>query len=120
MNLGPNQQKWISALRSGDYAQDTQFLQTEQGFCCLGVWREINGIPCDKNRQLGEEYKELGLRNELGRVPMRLVDGEFVNCYYLDLQAITLSWLNDIYGYSFNDIANFCEKYADKVFTEPK
>ena len=30
-------QQWATALRSGKYTQDTGSLQTEKGFCCLGV-----------------------------------------------------------------------------------
>jgi hypothetical protein len=29
--------KWIDALRSGQYQQDTCRLQSDKGFCCLGV-----------------------------------------------------------------------------------
>jgi hypothetical protein len=30
-------QKWVSALRSGDYQQTQQVLHNKNGFCCLGV-----------------------------------------------------------------------------------
>jgi hypothetical protein len=30
-------QKWVSALRSGDYQQTQNRLHNEYGFCCLGV-----------------------------------------------------------------------------------
>lgn len=30
-------EKWIKALRSGKYKQDTGQLQTSMGYCCLGV-----------------------------------------------------------------------------------
>ena len=29
--------KWVAALRSGDYQQTKEFLQDSDGFCCLGV-----------------------------------------------------------------------------------
>ena len=29
--------KWIAALESGKYKQTKRYLQTEEGFCCLGV-----------------------------------------------------------------------------------
>lgn len=35
-------EKWLTALRSGDYVQGRQYLQTAQGtFCCLGVLCDI-------------------------------------------------------------------------------
>ena len=30
-------QQWVTALRSGEYTQTRWNLQTEQGYCCLGV-----------------------------------------------------------------------------------
>jgi hypothetical protein len=30
-------QKWVSALRSGEYQQTQERLRKEDGFCCLGV-----------------------------------------------------------------------------------
>ena len=30
-------QRWIEALRSGEYEQTTKTLHNEDGFCCLGV-----------------------------------------------------------------------------------
>lgn len=29
--------KWLRALRSGEYKQAQHFLQTDEGYCCLGV-----------------------------------------------------------------------------------
>lgn len=38
MEMNPDvKQKWVEALRSGDYGQTTSFLRTSEGFCCLGV-----------------------------------------------------------------------------------
>lgn len=33
--------KWLSALRSGEYAQTKEVLQSDEGFCCLGVLCDI-------------------------------------------------------------------------------
>lgn len=35
------QQEWVTALRSGKYAQTTGKLHTEEGFCCLGVYCDL-------------------------------------------------------------------------------
>jgi hypothetical protein len=32
---------WIKALRSGKYEQDTGWLRTAEGYCCLGVLCEL-------------------------------------------------------------------------------
>lgn len=34
-------QKWIDALRSGEYDQDAHELKTPHGYCCLGVLTDI-------------------------------------------------------------------------------
>jgi hypothetical protein len=45
MQLGPNQQKWINALESGNFVQGQKFLKVIQDgkpqHCCLGVACEI-------------------------------------------------------------------------------
>lgn len=46
MELGPNQKKWVAALRSGEYKQSRDGCLEWQGkFCCLGVGAKISGIP---------------------------------------------------------------------------
>lgn len=34
-------QAWLDALESGDYKQDTCYLKTTKGFCCLGVLADV-------------------------------------------------------------------------------
>jgi hypothetical protein len=36
--------KWTAALRSGAYKQAKGFLKTSEGFCCIGVLGDIQGI----------------------------------------------------------------------------
>jgi hypothetical protein len=38
-----NIQKWINALRSGDYNQQEKTLKGPDGYCCLGVYCSIMG-----------------------------------------------------------------------------
>lgn len=44
MELGPNQEKWLQALESGEYKQGKKKLRVEDRFCCLGVACEISGM----------------------------------------------------------------------------
>lgn len=37
-------EKWITALRSGDYEQGKSALKSENKYCCLGVACAINGF----------------------------------------------------------------------------
>lgn len=36
-------EKWLTALRSGDYSQTRQNLRDTSGFCCLGVGYDVLG-----------------------------------------------------------------------------
>jgi hypothetical protein len=35
-------EKWVAALRSGEYEQSAGFLQTRDGYCCLGVLCDLH------------------------------------------------------------------------------
>jgi hypothetical protein len=35
-------EKWVAALRSGEYEQTVGYLQTEHGHCCLGVLCDLH------------------------------------------------------------------------------
>lgn len=34
-------ERWVARLESGEYSQDTEYLATGDGYCCLGVLCEI-------------------------------------------------------------------------------
>jgi hypothetical protein len=36
-------EKWLKALRSGEYSQGTAALRTNIGYCCLGVLADVMG-----------------------------------------------------------------------------
>ena len=38
------QEKWLSALESGEYNQGVGALRTEKGYCCLGVACDVVGL----------------------------------------------------------------------------
>jgi hypothetical protein len=47
--MNTNAQKWVAALRSGEYAQTRGFLHDSNGYCCLGVacdlyQKEVGGL----------------------------------------------------------------------------
>jgi hypothetical protein len=37
-------ERWVAALRSGEYEQTTQNLRDYEGFCCLGVLCDIHRV----------------------------------------------------------------------------
>lgn len=57
-------EKWIAALRSGDYCQTKGKLIDEQGYCCLGVLCDVAGTPQNENEEfidtVGQPLNEIG------------------------------------------------------------
>lgn len=53
-------QKWINALRSGEYTQTLGNLKDGRGYCCLGVLCDIYSqemnVPWEKNPDYGYYY----------------------------------------------------------------
>jgi len=100
---------WIAALRSGEYKQSKHRLETQGGYCCLGVACKVV-IPIDKL-----ELNQYGLINgeysdEQTYAPEWLKkinsDTEFWKTY-----GESLAGLNDSKGYSFEAIAQIIEDF---------
>ncbi len=96
-------EKWVAALRSGEFYQIKGALVNEDGYCCLGVACSIQKYQdryISKHQTIPDHYT---------RVPIALrgdnKDNDLVD---------KLTTMNDINGpcaRSFNHIANFIEKY---------
>jgi hypothetical protein len=131
--------KWIAALRSGEYKQTSGTLNDGGNFCCLGVLCDISSIG--KWTEVGvvkgyftsdvsstsvlpnQVRKWAGIKTVDGGLPD---DGETL--FYYDTQTeqfvdeendftdliTTLSGLND-YGKSFTEIADIIEKNWEKL-----
>ena len=99
-----NVAKWCKALRSGKYPQDVGFLQTEKGFCCLGVACDLF-IPKSKlivdidGRVAGVGFLQ---QNNTPALLNRL------NYDFVNKTGNALATLNDG-GYSFDEIADMLE-----------
>lgn len=121
--LGPNQLRWIAALRSGRYEQGKEWLRTvDNRHCCLGVACRVLKEPgqISKTGKLWEydgcnasaptEVKSmLSLNSALGRITGGFsIAGK--DC---------LAFANDA-GATFAEIADFIEAHPEAVFTEAK
>ncbi len=95
-------EKWIAALRSGEYEQAKGSLYDGTGYCCLGVLCRIAGESVGApNRRMypKEEFAlSVGLVDEQGTLPQRGPRG--IGC---------LANLNDE-GFSFEKIADIIEE----------
>lgn len=119
-------EKWIAALRSGNYEQSQGQLSTlhkngSTTFCCLGVLCDIH--PDVKEVKIGPENSDLNMgwveyyfadKNDMGRLPENFRDTLKMELEYED-QLIAM---NDgdgdgsDYGYEadFKEIADYIEE----------
>lgn len=128
MKLGPNQQAWMAALRSGEYHQGTGQLQACSEYCCLGVLcevAELAGVPVIRN-DAGEVFgDDLGyqtdvrrwsaLRTNMGRWALTAAITED---FKYPAATRSLAALNDQEHWPFKRIADFIEKYAEQLFQQ--
>lgn len=109
---------WLEALRSGKYTQTIGTLQDSKGFCCLGVACDVaekasisvfkNGEGMLTGGELGcqKAVKDwLGLTSDFGSSR--------------DGNASSLASVNDRYGYTFPQIAEYIEIHAEGFFVQP-
>jgi len=118
-------QKWVNALRSGEYEQCESNLHKNKGFCCLGVltdiyiqehpgcsWKEYGATL--RNKEL--YYAFVGTKtteyNEEEYLPVEVVEWADLAsenpCVYIDGIWTNLSDVNDS-GWTFEAIANLIE-----------
>ena len=108
-------QKWLSALRSGDYQQTQLKLHTDDGFCCLGVLCDLYGKEHNVEWDLveDEDHSYYMFQDHPATLPLSVVEWvgvESSNPYIDDSRSLTLVELNDI-GSTFNVIADLIEEH---------
>lgn len=112
-----NRRKWVAALRSGEFQQTRNVLRNEDGYCCLGVAAELaaregvavrtapderdgNWLYNDDPTRLAPKLRHwLGINSPRGVLRTPIYDGHIVS----------LDGLNDICGFSFEQIADVIE-----------
>ena len=96
-------QKWVDALRSGDYIQDNGQLKSKTGYCCLGVLAEIAGLTIKNGGicLLEDDREDYNKRNDI--YPTL---GEII---VVEGACNTLYQMNDNRGKSFKEIADYIE-----------
>ena len=101
-------EKWVAALRSGEYQQTHESLRDEEGHCCLGVLCDIHNQETSVDgwgqAQFQDNYYERsGFLPEIVQEWAELSSDPQAGCH-------TLSHLNDS-GHDFEQIANRIENY---------
>lgn len=122
--------KWIAALRSGKYAQTSEALRDNAGFCCLGVLCDLHSEEnqSDEHVWFDNNYldEDINLPNEVARwAGMKMTSGVFSDTGQhgalpefiddgVDGKTKHLAILNDR-GMPFDKIADVIEKYKDAL-----
>lgn len=118
MNIGPNQEKWLQALESGDYFQCRGVLESNtegvMSYCCLGVANEVLSLQERSLGGLDNTFEFLGLRECLGLLMTPAQDPNTAQ------HATDLSQLNDKLRWTFSEIADYIRANPDNVFKESK
>lgn len=103
-------EKWITALRSGEYTQGRTFLNNNGSFCCLGVACEVainSGLFVSKTKDSGRVFL-YGRRSNMPPKAVRTFFGITNN------QMYRLADLNDQYRRTFNEIADYLEEELEE------
>jgi hypothetical protein len=109
---------WVSALRSGEYAQTKKFLRKGGGFCCLGVLCDLHqrrtnaGEWQDHEDGLEAVYKTGKTSDDASRTRLPKGVYEWADCSGDPSDAevgLPLALLNDDHGYTFDQLADLIE-----------
>lgn len=106
-------QKWVAALRSGEYQQGTDQLRRDNNFCCLGVLCDLHSKETNNEWEVNSYYGKLGFLpgNVMSWAGLKYEYGdEVINETGDGFKHRSLSQLNDSLKFSFTQIADIIEK----------
>ena len=103
-------EKWLNALRSGDYKQTKSCLHKGDGFCCLGVLCDLYGKEHNVEWKLVDAGIYYEFQDKKAILPLSVIEWAGVEDDNPEICETPLSRLNDT-GYTFNEIADIIEKH---------
>ena len=115
-------QKWITALRSGEYKQTGGRLRKGDSYCCLGVLTDLydkdKDIKChawhEEDGHYGYKSGDEIVEATLPESVMKWADLDELNPIVRDDRMgeplTSLAYLNDNEGLDFNQLADIIEK----------
>ena len=105
-------EKWLSALRSGDYKQTKSCLHKGDGFCCLGVLCDLYGKENNVEWKLVDAGIYYEFQDKKACPPLSVVEwaGFGSSNPYICSRSLTLGELNDN-GSTFNEIADIIQEH---------
>jgi len=103
-------QKWVDALRSGDYKQGQNYLRTNNGFCCLGVLCDLYGKEHNVEWELVDAGIYYEFQDKKAILPLSVIEWAGVEDDNPEICETPLSRLNDTRS-TFNEIADLIEEH---------
>lgn len=111
--------KWLKALRSGDYKQTKKVLKDSKGYCCLGVLCDLHRLSrVDVKAKWNGKFYNSSTPSTKMSLPVSVMEWAGLKSNIGEYETKTKSkveknliGLNDLKGYSFKKIANVIEKY---------
>jgi len=104
-------QKWVDALRSGEYQQTKGRLHDEDGFCCLGVLCDLYIKENNVEWELVNNGNYYEFQYKVADLPFSVVEWSGIPSHNLmDISERTFAELNDK-GFTFNEIADVIEEH---------
>jgi hypothetical protein len=104
-------QRWVAALRSGQYKQGHQRLRTDDKYCCLGVFCDLfgGGFWEKKPNSLSGIYWYMIPDSDQGPVGALPPHKLYVDHQIQSHHSEYLVAMNDYYKNSFTEIADYIE-----------
>jgi hypothetical protein len=104
--------KWVAALRSGEYKQGKRKLRNKDKFCCLGVLCDV--YSKEKGVEWSKENTYFGFSEILPKIVadwsgLQDSDPKLSDKSVYPYSKVELSYLNDSYNFNFFEIANLIE-----------
>jgi len=104
--------KWINALRSGEYKQGTGTLKnSNDAFCCLGVLCDLHAKETDTRWVDAEDGWPANYLGNDGSLPYKVIEWAGLEVQDPVICDHFISTYNDKKGYSFDQLADLIERH---------
>lgn len=113
--MNENQERWLTALESGEYPQGKSSLCLQGKYCCLGVASDLF-VPKDEQK-LDPTTDGVAYQGETAVAPPAVIEalGLDGSTGYIGGDEVSLASMNDN-GMSFPEIAAFIRSNPSRVF----
>jgi len=123
MKIGPNQERWLTALETTELPQGRNRLWSPNGYCCLGIACVVFGDSRPVGLGLEDHphvVEALALLNHKGDATNGISDEALDRMNQLGIEYPGLTSLNDDDELTFRQIASIVREFPELYFEEPR